>query len=243
MKNFVTCVCPTYARPRFVEQAVKFFLRQTWGKSELLIFDDSPKELQTTIQDSRRIKVFRLKDRLPMGEKHNLGLDQAQGDFLAHFDDDDWQSSLRLIRQVEALAIDGTDLCGFPTGFLLTCGDARFWRFDPDYGPRSGLIGNSVIDYGVPFMDGSALFRRSVVGKTRYPSMPTGQKVVFLHQIWKAGARMKRLPNDGMYVYVRHLQGGSASNTWQYGKDRRLLPVPTPSWFPAAELDFYRRAV
>ena len=237
MKNFVTCVCPTYSRPRFVEQAIKQFLRQTWTRSELLIFDDSPKDLQTQIQDSPRVKVFRLKDRLPMGEKHNLGLDQAQGDFIAHWDDDDWAASSRLIKQIETLALEEADICGYPTGLLLTCGDARFWKFDPNYGRRSGLIGNSVIDYGVPFMDGSAVFRRSAIGATRYPVLPTGQKVVFLHQMWKAGATMKRLENDGMYVYVRH-----SSNTWQYGRDRRLLPVVRPSWFRESDLDFYRRA-
>jgi len=235
--RFVSCVMPTYGRPRFVEQAIKLFLRQTWTRSELLIFDDSPKELQASVQETPRIKVFRLKNRTPMGEKHNLGLEAAQGDFVAHFDDDDWQSPLRLVRQVEALVLEGLDICGFATDCLLTCGDGRFWKFDRTYGPRSGLIGNSVIDYGVPFMDGSALFRRSVVGATRYPTIATGQKVVFLHEIWKAGATLQRLPNHGMYVYVRH-----GKNTWQYGRDRRLLPLPRPIWFPASELDFYRRA-
>lgn len=237
MKNYVSCICPTYARPRFVEQAIKLFLRQSWGQSELIILDDSPEGQRASVQDSKRVKIIRLKDRTPMGEKHNIGLDAAQGDFIAHFDDDDWQSHDRLTRQLETLLLQDADLCGFPTGLLLTCGDARFWRFDPHYGPRIGLVGNSVIDYGVPFMDGSAMVRRSVIGATRYPSMTTGQKVVFLHTIWKAGAKLVKMPNNGMYVYVRHDR-----NTWQYGRDRRLLPIERPIWFPAADVDFYRRA-
>jgi len=242
-KHFVTCVMPTYGRPRFVEQAVKLFLAQAWTRSELLIFDDSPAELRVRVRENSRIKVFQLGERVSMGEKHNLGLDAAQGEFIAHFDDDDWQSPRRLTRQVETLVLEDLDICGFLTDCLLTTGDARFWRFDRAYGKRTGLVGNSVIDFGVPFMDGSAAFRRSAIGEARYPTMPTGQKVVFLHQMWKAGAKIKSLPNNGMYVYVRHAPKSSAVNTWQYLKDRRLLEIEKPTWFPFADLDFYRRAV
>jgi len=239
--RFVSCVCPTYARPRFLEQAVKLFLRQTWTKSELIILDDSPKSERAEIKDTPRVKVVRISERIPMGEKHNWGLDLAQGDFIAHFDDDDWQSPRRLVRQLEALELQGFDLCGFQTDCLLTTGDARFWRFDRSFGKRAGFIGNSVIDYGVPFMDGSAMFRRSAARSFRYPTIATGQKVAFLHQIWKAGGKLKSLPNDGTYIYVRHKKGGSAMNTWQYWSDRRLLSIPRPPWFPDSELDFYRR--
>lgn len=241
-KYSVSCICPTYSRPRFLEQAVRLFLRQTWQRSELLIFDDSPKGLQAEIQESPRVKVFRLNERLPMGHKHNLGLAAAQGEFIAHFDDDDWQSPLRLIRQVETLAIEGLDLCGYVTDCLLTTGDARFWRFDRTFIPRKLYVGNSMISVGVPFMDGTAMFRRGIVGPTLYPTIQVSQKVQFLYDLWKKqGAKIKALPNTGMYVYTRHRKG-SATNTWQYGRDRRLLPIEQPRWFPSADLDFYRRA-
>lgn len=236
---------PTYRRPRFVEQAVKLFLRQTWTNSELIILDDSPAGEQTPVKDSPRIKVIRLGERLPLGEKHNLGLEASQGDFVAHWDDDDWQSPFRLIRQVEMLVMEPVDLCGHKCDVLLTTGNARFWRFDRTFTPRKAKVGNSSIgvEYGIPFMDGSAMYRRSVVGASRYPTVTVGQKVVFLHELWKLrGARLKAMPNQGMYVYVRHSPKSGTANTWQYLKDRRLLAIEKPSWFPFADLDFYRRA-
>jgi len=242
-KYFVSCVMPTYARPRFVEQAVKYFLRQSWTRAELLILDDSPQDLRAEISDHPRIKLIRLKDRLPMGEKHNLGLDQAQGDFIAHWDDDDWQSNLRLVRQLETLTLEDVDLCGFSMGTLLTTGNARFWKFDRSFTPRKQYVGNSMVTVGVPFMDGTAMFRRGIVGATRYPTIQVSQKVQFLHDLWKKqGARIKALPNAGMYVYVRHSPKTGATNTWQYLQDRRLLAIDKPSWFPYGDLDFYRRA-
>jgi glycosyltransferase involved in cell wall biosynthesis len=243
--RLVSCVMPTYRRPRFVEQAVKLFLRQSWANSELIILDDSPAGEQAMVQDSPRIKLIRLPARLPMGDKHNLGLDAAQGDFLAHWDDDDWQSPHRLLRQLETLLTQPVDLCGYTCDVLLTTGDARFWRFDRAFTPRKPKIGNSDIgvEYGIPFMDGSAMFRRAVVGSTRYPDVKVGQKVLFLHTLWRnCGARLKQLPNAGMYVYVRHSPRSGTTNTWQYLKDRRLLSIDKPSWFPFADLDFYRRA-
>lgn len=240
-KYFVTCVCPTYGRPLFVEQAVKLFLRQTWGNSELLILDDSPKELQTQVKDSARIKVYRLGERLSMGDKHNLGLEVAQGEFLAHWDDDDWQSPLRLIRQVETLVLEPIDICGYEIDCLMTTRDVHFWRFDRTYGRGKALVGNATVPVGVPFMDGTAMVRREVIGGASYPSIPVGQKVVFLHDLWKkAGARLKALRNCGIYVYVRHDRKSGVTNTWQYGRDRRLLPIEKPAWFPHSELGFYQ---
>jgi glycosyltransferase involved in cell wall biosynthesis len=243
--RLVSCVMPTYRRPRFVEQAVKLFLRQTWGNSELIILDDSPAQEQTAERDTPRVKVVRLAERLPLGEKHNRGLHLAQGEYLAHWDDDDWQSPFRLIRQLETLVMEPVDVCGYTCDVLLTTGNARFWRFDRTFTPRKPKIGNSSIgvEYGIPFMDGSAMFRRSVVGATRYPLVAVGQKVVFLHELWKKrGARLKPLLNDGMYVYVRHAPKSGTANTWQYLKDRRLVEIGKPAWFPFHDLEFYRRA-
>jgi glycosyltransferase involved in cell wall biosynthesis len=241
-KPRVTLLCPTYARPQFVEQTIKLFLRQTWTESELLIFDDSPRELRAAVPKTPRVKVIYLNERVPMGDKLNMGLDVAQGDFIAHWDDDDWQSPFRLTRQLETLMLSPVDICGYPRGALMTTGDARFWVFDPRYIAHKPLIGNATVPLGIPFMDGTAMFRRSIVGSVRYPTLPVGQKVVFIYELWKThGARIKPLVNDGMYVYVRHHAASHAVNTWQYLQDLRLLEIPRPSWFPLADLPFYRK--
>lgn len=242
VKHFVTALCPTYRRPRFVEQAVQLFLRQTWKNSELLILDDSPPAEQTTVRESSRIKVVRFSQRLSQGEKLNIGLDMAQGELVAHWDDDDWQSAHRLVRQVETLVLEPVDVCGYTCEMLLTTGDANFWRFDRTFRRDKTLVGNATIPLGIPFMDGAAAFRRSAVGPTRYTTIAVGQKVQFIHDLWKKqGAKLKALPNPGVYVYVRHSPRSGAENTWQYLQDRRLTPLPKPVWFPEHELDFYRQ--
>lgn len=246
MNRFVSCVCPTFSRPMFLQRAVKQFLAQAWAKSELIVLDDSPKELRAELPSSPRIKVVYIDGHRPLGEKHNMGLDLAQGDFIAHWDDDDWQSPRRLVKQLEALLLgEEGDICGYATDVLMTTGDVKFWRFDRTFfgtNPKHGFVGNSPINYGVPFMDGTAMFRRALVGDIRYPTIQVSQKVKFLYDVWKQnGARLVRMPNDGMYIYVRHAVGSSAHNTWQYLKDRRLVEIPRPPWFPSSDLDFYRK--
>jgi len=98
-------------------------------------------------------------------------------------------------------------------------------------------VGNAMIAVNVPFMDGTAMFKRSVVGEMQYPTIEVGQKVVFLEGLERAGAKLKGMPNEDMYVYVRH-----GVNTWQYRNDRRLTPVERPTWFPPQDLAFYRGA-
>lgn len=242
MNRTVSCVCPTYARVEYLERAAKLFLAQSWQRAELIVIDDSPKNMRASLPASPRIKVIYLDDKVSMGAKHNIGLELAQGEYVAHWDDDDWQSPRRLVKQIEHLATDHGDVCGFAMDMLLTTGDARFWRFDRTYQPKKALVGNATVKVSVPFMDGSAMFKRSAVGAARYPDIPVGQKVVFLDEVRRQGARLTTLTNDGDYVYVRH-RGPKYVNTWQYGSDRRLLPVSTPSWFPVAHLDFYKKAV
>jgi len=236
MRNpLVSCICPTYSRPRFLVQTVEYFLRQRWRNAELIILDDSPSDLQAPLRMYPRVRVKRFSDRLPMGLKHNIGLEMAQGDFIAHWDDDDWQSSMRLMRQVETLLLEPVDVCGYATNLLMTDGDGKFWRFLR--GKRKTLVGNAMIAVNVPFMDGTAMFKRSVVGEMQYPTIEVGQKVVFLEGLERAGAKLKGMPNEDMYVYVRH-----GVNTWQYRNDRRLTPVERPTWFPPQDLAFYRGA-
>lgn len=222
---------------------MKQFLQQSWTNSELLVIDDSPSNQRVRVAGPR-VKVIYPNERMSLGAKHNLGLELAQSEILSHWDDDDWQAPRRLIHQVEALALGKADICGYATDLLMTTGDAKFWRFDRTFIPTTEYVGNSMTKVGVPFMDGTAMWWRKLVGDIRYPDIAVSQKVKFLYDVWKMrNARVLRLPNDGMYIYVRHSNASSAHNTWQYMRDRRLLAVNRPPWFSDEDMEFYRNAV
>ena len=114
----VSCVMPTADRRAFASQAIWYFLRQDYGRRELIALDDGDERVEELVPDDDRIRYVRLDRRLPLGEKLNLGCDLARGELIAHWDDDDWIGPERLSRQVQVLADGAADACGL--GELLT---------------------------------------------------------------------------------------------------------------------------
>jgi hypothetical protein len=60
------------------------------------------------------------------------------------------------------------------------------------------------------------------------------QKVWLLNAILRGGAEWVRVPNDNMFVYIRH-----AKNVWKFDEAKVRRPAERPSWFPGHELKFY----
>src|SRR5215204_4099526 len=104
---FVTCIMPTYNRRRFVARAVEYFRRQDYTRSELLIVDDGSDAVQDLVPKRRRVRYIQLPSRHSVGAKRNIACEQARGDIILHWDDDDWHAPHRVRYQVEALLAQG----------------------------------------------------------------------------------------------------------------------------------------
>src|SRR5438067_1124522 len=100
----VSCIMPTRDRPRFVPQAISYFLRQDYEPRELIVIDDGDVPVADLVPTDPRIRYVRLDGRRALGAKRNIGCELAAGEFVAHWDDDDWNASHRLRSQVGALA-------------------------------------------------------------------------------------------------------------------------------------------
>jgi glycosyltransferase involved in cell wall biosynthesis len=108
----VSCIMPTADRRRFVPRAIGQFLAQDHADSELLIVDDGNEPVQDLVPDDPRVRYIRLERRLVLGAKRNLACEQARGDVIVHWDDDDWSASWRLRYQAEQFAAAGADIGG-----------------------------------------------------------------------------------------------------------------------------------
>lgn len=234
----VTAVMPTYNRPEFVAHAVNLFQQQRYSRKELLILDDSPRA-QSTKQFGSNVRYIRYPDRVLMAKKHNDALQLAQGELLVHWDDDDWSAPMRITRQVEPIMMLGVDVVGLKLWHVLNSGQFTMFAYTNKKplpaGTFIGPVGNSLGGRLLGFHDGTALFRRSVIGDASYGAHQVSQKVIFLNRLIDSGAKKYVLENQGLFVYVRH-----GTNTWQFGDALRLVPSPTPKYFPKEELEFYR---
>jgi glycosyltransferase involved in cell wall biosynthesis len=244
----VSGLCVTANRPAFLERAVAWWRAQEWPRKELVIVDGSRRELRLDFSAAADVRHVVLEPDLEMGAKHNRAIAEAQGEILAYHDDDDWYHPRRLIKQLEPIAMGLATVTGIPRDLTVYTPGARFVRFAREIvtGPVLRWVGNGNelwkgkrqgARFG--FHDGSAVFARSVL-RHAIPHKPLqiGQKLVFLNDLLAKRERMVSVPNDNLFVYVRH-----GSNTWQYNARLVERPAPTPSWVPADVLAFWRRGV
>ena len=103
---------PTYNRREFVSQAIHYFLRQDYPNKELIIIDDGTDIISDLVPDNQCIRYLHLDHRATIGAKRNIACQQAKGEIIVHWDDDDWYAPHRLSYQLEALFREGTEVCG-----------------------------------------------------------------------------------------------------------------------------------
>src|SRR5438309_10414663 len=97
----VSCLCVTEGRPAFMPWLLWCFDRQTWSHRELVIVDSSLEPSQVVGRDD--VRVVSLPPGTRVGKKRNLALQEAHGEIITWFDDDDWQHPHKLVWLVEAL--------------------------------------------------------------------------------------------------------------------------------------------
>jgi glycosyltransferase involved in cell wall biosynthesis len=78
----VSCVCITYKRTKFLEEAIESFLKQDYlGKKELIIVNDDNE--QTLIFEHPEVKIYNFKDRFStIGEKRNKSIELSSYDII-----------------------------------------------------------------------------------------------------------------------------------------------------------------
>jgi O-antigen biosynthesis protein len=141
--DFVTCVMPTLNRPEWVRRSIDCFLAQNHSHRELLILDDSDVP-QPGIPSDPRIRYERLPGWRTIGAKRNIGCERARGEWIAHWDDDDWYPQDRLTRQLAAIRSGDFDVCGTSRLYYLDREPHRAFRYEWGGGPRPWVAGSTL---------------------------------------------------------------------------------------------------
>jgi glycosyltransferase involved in cell wall biosynthesis len=192
----VSCLMPTHNRRQFVGQALWYFLRQDYPRKELVILDDGEDSVADLVPPDERIRYVRLDRPLLLGAKRNIGCEMSRGDFIAHWDDDDWIAPHRLSAQVRELIDNDADVCG--TGELLHYaidhGEAWLYRRLPE--ERTWLAG------------GTLLYRREVWQRAPFPEIDVGEDTEFVNQ--QAPERIRAAADSSFYVALIH-RGNTAA--------------------------------
>ena len=214
----VSCIMPTRNRRKFVAQAIQYFLRQDYPRRELIVVDDGEDRIADLIPGDSRIHYVSRPSFLSIGAKRNLACELATGEIIAHWDDDDWYAPNRLSRQVAPLLTDAADLTGLEAGPFFDPYLWQAWTCAPELHRRlfvHDVHGGTLV-----------YWRRIWERMARYPALSLAEDALFLREAVRRGARLARVENDGLFVYVRH-----DTNAWRLSAGTAL---DAAGWRPLA---------
>ncbi len=197
-KPLISCLMITRERPLLAQLSVHCFKNQSYPNRELIIVDDGPDDrLHDWVKrlQEPRIRFFRLPDEgKNLGELRNYALAQAQGSYLAQWDDDDFSAPLRLELQMAAIQMYRVDTCllnremiWLPTLPSLAKSAYRLW-------------------------EGSALVPTSAV--SQYPQTRQGEDTAVIEKvILNTNTILLDMPH--LYLYIFHGHNTFDEDHWQ----------------------------
>ena len=86
MGVLVSCLCPTYGRFEKLQEAVSCFVAQDYANKEMIILNSHPVPIHT---DLPQVRVINDPSLFFLGDIHNRLLDEAKGELVRTWDDDD----------------------------------------------------------------------------------------------------------------------------------------------------------
>jgi glycosyltransferase involved in cell wall biosynthesis len=173
----VTCIMPTYNRRGFVPQAIRCFLRQDYSRLELLVLDDGSDPVSDLVPNNDRIRYLRLNQKLTIGAKRNLACEQARGEFIVHWDDDDWYPRWRVRTQINALLERGYDLCGSSRIAYYDAVRELAWEYRYPTTKAPWVGGNTLA------------YRKSFWARNKFPDIQIGEDSRF---VWSSPGKLIR---------------------------------------------------
>lgn len=200
----------TANRRALCRRSIECFNAQTHVRKELVIVDDGDQDLRPLLADlpEGEVRYLRLsKDpELALGGLRNIGLEEARGEYIIQWDDDDWYHPARIETQLLALAGD-YDACTLASTLIHV-----------DGGPHRLQAFSGALKHGVP---GTLMHRRSA--RRRYPNEARAEDTLYLEQ-W-LGERHVTLSEEDSYLFVRCFHN---DNTWDETHFlRRLRNTPS----------------
>jgi glycosyltransferase involved in cell wall biosynthesis len=121
MGALVSAIMPTQNRRSFISQAIKSYISQDWPEKELIVVDsgsDRVEDLFANVPGAKYI-YYREENRpeylphTPIGTKRNVACENASGEIIVHWDDDDFSEPKRITDQVMMLKVSGKSVAGY----------------------------------------------------------------------------------------------------------------------------------
>lgn len=213
----ISCVMVTRDRARLAARALRCLAAQTWPALELVVIDDGDEDYEPVLaplRDRLTVRYCKLRPTpgTRLGALRNLALDEARGELIAQWDDDEWYHPARLATQANALLARDAIACVLQ--WTLMHVDTPAFA-DLPYRADAGL--------GTP---GTIVHRRTPV---RYPNLARNEDGQFLALLARRG-RVAALDRSHSHLFIRCFHG---TNTWDarhFERRLRRTPIAALHW-------------
>lgn len=216
--------CLTITQPGrlpLLAAAIADFAGQTLAERELLIVHDGDAAfaqaldalLDPYLAAGQSIRALAVATGTPLGALRNLSVQQARGDYICQWDDDDRYHPQRLALQRQALVDEQADFCFLCDQLHLFKNSGElFWD---DWFADS---------WPLNVIQGTLLGRRELMPV--YPAARRGEDTWATVDIFRAGHRVARLRGAGWsYVYTCH-----GANAWEDSHHQAIAQAKAWNW-------------
>lgn len=192
-----SCIMPTCNRRGFLPRAIRCFFSQDYPNTELIVVDDGTDPIADVLPSDGRIRYYRLAVKQNVGAKRNFACERARGEFIVHWDDDEWYEPSRIRRQIDALQKSRARVIGTSVAIFYNEETAKAYRYS----------------YSAPAANwmGALAYPRSVWRERPFDCVPIAEDVRFIVRI-PASLRMD-LRDPTLYVASIHAANTSPKLT------------------------------
>lgn len=211
----VTCIMPTRKRSEFVPSAIDCFLRQDYPRKQLLIFEEESSSSVPASADIRHVQT-NINIYNSIGEKRNAMCSVADGELIAHWDDDDWHAPNRLSTQIGMMLAQGARLCGADRlVFLHNCAHGLFTTHTCPFNIAQSDHPHAWLFRTVrrPWLAGGTLvYERSLWQEHPFTEVSNGEDVAFIDAAHRCGVKIAAVSDPSLYVAMLHDRNTTTRN-------------------------------
>ena len=216
----VSVIMPCYNSEKYIAEAIRSVVAQTYSNWELLIFDDGSTDHTAEIAlafeaDDPRIFFYRNQYNLGVARTRNQGIEIARGEWIALIDSDDIWHQEKLQKQLEKAQKTGAHI--IYTSYTL---------FDSEQGNKTDYIVPCCVDYNSMLVENTigcstVLLQHSVLERHRFLKEFYHEDYVLWLELLKAGYTAAGCTE--VLVDWRFAQTSRSFNKWLAAKNRWII--------------------
>lgn len=112
----ISVIIPFYNEERYIKKSIYSIINQTYRNLEIILIDDASNDNSLTIVKAikdNRLKIIQCRKNIGRSAIRNIGINEANGDYVAMMDADDVCDSYRIEKQLKMIYENGENIvCG-----------------------------------------------------------------------------------------------------------------------------------